>query len=174
MAVYGLGLQWLPTDRTQLTGFWEHRFFGSSIPAGEPPSAADVPQLLFARGLNTYPQNALTIPAGANVSSFVDAAFTTRIPDAAERALAVQQFLAQAGLPATVSQPVNIFAGNILLQTTGTGSVVLIGLRNSLAFSVFYTKSTSISGTGSPLPHPPVRPGQRSRRRAPSAIACRA
>jgi uncharacterized protein (PEP-CTERM system associated) len=151
--IYGLGLQWLPSDRTQVAGFWEHRFFGSSYSATVnhrlPRSSL---AFSFARGLNTYPQNALTIPAGANVSSFVDAAFATRIPDPAERALAVQQFLAQSGLPPSVSQPVNIFSASILLQTTGTASVVLIGLRNSVAFSVYYTKSSAISGTGSVLP----------------------
>ena len=31
--IYGAGLQWSPSDRTQVTGFWEHRFFGSSYSA---------------------------------------------------------------------------------------------------------------------------------------------
>jgi uncharacterized protein (PEP-CTERM system associated) len=158
--VYGAGLQWSPSDRTQVSGFWEHRFFGSSY-SGQirhrlPRTALSA---TFSRGLNTYPQNALTIPAGANVPSFVDAAFTTRIPDPAERALAVQQFVAQAGLPPTLATPVNIFSAAILLQTSISASAVLIGLRNSLAFNVFYLKSDAISGTGSVLP-PALQFGQ--------------
>jgi uncharacterized protein (PEP-CTERM system associated) len=89
---------------------------------------------------------------GANVATYLDAAFTTRIPDPAERALAVQQVIAQAGLPATLATPVNVFSGNVLLQTTATASAVLIGVRNSLAFTLFYTKSQAISGTGATLP----------------------
>ncbi len=158
--VYGAGVQWMPSDRTEVSGFWEHRFFGSSYSA---QISHRLPRTSisasFARGINTYPQNALTIPAGVNVSAFVDAAFTTRLPDPAERALAVQQFLAQSGLPASLSAPVNIFSASVLLQTTATASAVLIGLRNSLAFSLYYTKSDAITGAGSLLP-PALQFGQ--------------
>ena len=158
--IYGAGMQWSPSERTQVTGFWEHRFFGSSYSA---QINHRLPRVAFgasfARGLNTYPQNALSIPAGANVATFVDAAFATRITDPAERALAVQQFVAQTGLPPTLATPVNIFAANVQLQTTGQVSAVLIGSRNSLAFSAYYSKTEAISGTGSVLP-PALQFGQ--------------
>jgi uncharacterized protein (PEP-CTERM system associated) len=151
--IYGAGLKWAPSDRTQASGYWEHRFFGASYSAQIthrlPRTALS---LTFARGITTYPQNAVSIPAGANVAAFLDAAFQTRIPDAAERALAVQQVIAQSSLPTTLATPVNIFAANVLLQTSANASAVLIGLRNSLAFNVFYLKSASISGTGQTLP----------------------
>jgi len=151
--VYGAGMQWFPSDRTQVSGYWEHRFFGSSysvqVSHRLPRTALS---FVAARGINTYPQNALTIPAGANVLTYLDAALTTRVPDPAERALAVQQLIAQAGLPSQVVTPVNIFAANVLLQTTATATAVLIGIRNSLAFSLYYVKSEAISGTGAALP----------------------
>lgn len=151
--IYGANVAWTPSDRTSVTGFYEHRFFGSSYNAQIshrlPRTALSAS---FARGLSTYPQNALSIPAGANVASFVDAAFTTRIPDPAERALAVQQFIAQSGLPSVLATPVNVFAASVQLQTTGNVSAVVLGVRNSLAFNAYYTKSTAISGTGSALP----------------------
>ena len=159
-AIYGAGLQWFPSDRTQVSGFWEHRFFG---PSYQVQINHRLPRVAFSaafvRGLNTYPQNALTIPAGVNVPTFIDAAFKTRIPDPAERALAVQQFLAQSGFPLTLATPVNVFAANVQLQTTGSASAVWIGVRNSLAFSVYYTKSEAISGTGQVLP-PALQFGQ--------------
>ena len=150
---YGTGVEWNPSERTHVGGFWEHRFFGSSYSAQishRLPSTSF--NASYSRGLNTYPQNALTIPAGANVVNFVDAAFATRIPDPAERALAVQQFMARTGLLATTSTPVNILSPSVLLQDSGTVGIVLIGARNSLAFNVFYLKSNAISGTGSVLP----------------------
>ncbi|MEO8304494.1 MAG: TIGR03016 family PEP-CTERM system-associated outer membrane protein [Betaproteobacteria bacterium] len=151
--IYGLGGTWAPTDRMLINGFWEHRFFGSSYSfqfTDRMPRVAVSAN--FSRGLETYPQNALSIPAGANVAAFVEAAFTTRIPDPAERALAVQQFLASSGLPATLATPVNFFAANILLQNSASATVVLLGVRNSLAFNAFYLKSEAIAGTGSALP----------------------
>ena len=39
-ARYGIGFQWNPTDRTQVGGFWDHTFFGSSYSLQvEPPAA---------------------------------------------------------------------------------------------------------------------------------------
>lgn len=152
-AIYGAGAQWNPTERTQVGGWWEHRFFGSSYLAQAShrlPNAAI--RANFSRGLNSYPQLALAIPAGVTVAQFVDAAFTTRIPDPAERAIAVEQFLAASGLPPTLASPVNFYAASILLQQSATISLVLIGVRHSLSFSVFNTKSEAIAGTGQVLP----------------------
>jgi uncharacterized protein (PEP-CTERM system associated) len=160
--IYGASLQWAPSDRTNFSGVWEHRFFGSSysvqLSHRLPRTALSAS---FARGLSTYPQNALSIPAGANVASFVDQAFATRLSDPAERALAVQQFLAQAGLPTTLATPVNIFATGILLQTTGSASAVLLGVRNSVAFSVLlHEERRDIGHRARSAPDPSVRPEQ--------------
>jgi uncharacterized protein (PEP-CTERM system associated) len=160
--IYGAGGQWNPTDRTKISGFWEHRFFGSSYSLDASHRLPRVSMSAkFARQLNTYPQSALTIPAGADVAAFVDAAFTTRIPDPAERALAVQQFLAQSALPPTLATPVNVFSAQVQLQTTGNVTAVLLGARHSIALNAFYLKSVAISGEGSPLP-PALQFGQDS------------
>ena len=140
--VYGIGGQWNPGDRTQVGGFWEHRFFGSSYQLNVShrlPRAALSAN--FSRGLSSYPQLALAIPAGAAVSQFVDAAFTTRIPNPAERAAAVAQFLAASGLPPTLASPVDFYSTSITLQQSASVSLVLIGALNSLSFSLFNVKS---------------------------------
>jgi uncharacterized protein (PEP-CTERM system associated) len=157
---YGIGFQWSPTDRTHVGGFWDHTFFGASYSAHIshrlPNSALSAN---FSRGITSFPQLALVIPAGATVNQFVDAAFTTRIPDPAERALAVEQFLARAGLPPTLASPVNFYATALTLQQSGTVSLVLIGTLNSITFSVFNLKTEEISRSGEVLP-PALQFGQ--------------
>jgi len=151
--IYGAGVQWNPTERTSAGGFWEHQFFGSSFSwqiSHRLPNAAI--SASFVRGLTSYPQLALAIPAGTTVSQFLDAAFTTRIPDPAERAIAVEQFLARTGLPPTLAAPVNFYATSITLQNTQSVSLVLIGVRNSVTFTVFNVVSDAISGKGDVLP----------------------
>lgn len=152
-SIYGIGGQWQPTERTNVNGFWEHRFFGSGysldISHRLPRAALSAS---FSRDLSTYPQLALTIPAGASVAGYLNAAFTSRIQDPTERALAVEQFLARSGLPATLFTPVNFFSTTFLLQTSQRASLVLIGLRNSLAFTVFHVKSATVEGGDSELP----------------------
>ena len=158
--VYGIGGHWAPSDRTHLSGYWEHRFFGSSYSLQFthrlPNSAINAS---FSRGISSYPQQSLLIPAGASVSNFLDAAFSTRIPDPAERAVAVAQFLAQTGLPASLTSPVSVYSPTITLQENATVSLVLIGTRNSMTFTIFHVKSEAISGTGSALP-PALQFGQ--------------
>jgi uncharacterized protein (PEP-CTERM system associated) len=157
---YGIGVQWSPTDRTHVGGFWDHTFFGASYSAQishRLPNAALSAN--FSRGLSSFPQLALAIPAGATVTQFVDAAFTTRIPDPAERALAIEQFLARTGLPPTLASPVNFYATTLTLQQSATVSLVLIGTLNSVTFSLFNLTTENISRTGDVLP-PALQVGQ--------------
>jgi uncharacterized protein (PEP-CTERM system associated) len=158
--IYGFGVQWRPTERTNIGGFWEHQFFGSSYDwqlTHRLPSAAI--SASFTRGLTSYPQLALAIPAGTTVTQFLDAAFTTRIPDPAERAAAVAAFLARTGLPPTLAAPVNFYATSIQLQNAATVSLVLLGVRNSITFTAFRVESSAISGQGTELP-PALQFGQ--------------
>lgn len=151
--VYGVGLEWNPTERTQMGGFWEHRFFGSSYEwrmRHRLPNSAI--KASFTRGLASFPQNALAIPAGAGVAQFVDAAFTSRIPDPVARAQAVEQFLARSGLPSVLTSPVNIYSTQVQLQTAQDISFVVVGRRNSVTLSMFNVKTQAITGTGELLP----------------------
>ena len=151
--IYGAGMNWRPGERTSLNGYWEHQFFGSSYNwqlTHRLPNIALA--ATFTRGLSSFPQLALVIPGGVTVAQFLDAAFTTRISDPAQRAAAVAQFLAQTGLPSTLASPVNFYAQSISLLQTATLSAVWVGVRNSLAFTLFNSQSEAISGTGSALP----------------------
>jgi uncharacterized protein (PEP-CTERM system associated) len=151
--IYGAGLNWRPTERTSLNGYWEHRFFGSSY---NWQVSHRLPNIAlganFARGLSSFPQLALAVPAGITVAQFLDAAFTTRIPDPAQRAAAVAQFLAQTGLPPTLASPLNFYARSITLQQTASLSAVWAGALNALGFTLFNSRTEAISGTGSALP----------------------
>ncbi len=151
--IYGVSARWMPTERTNVDGFWEHRFFGSAYSATlshRLPRAAITAS--FTRDLSNYPQNALAIPVGANVAAYLDAAFTTRIPDPVERAVAVQEFIARNALPATLLTPVNFFATTFQLQTSQTASMVLLGVRNSITFTIFHTTSARVDESDVPVP----------------------
>jgi uncharacterized protein (PEP-CTERM system associated) len=136
-----------------LNGYWEHHFFGSSYNwdlTHRLPNVALAANL--SRGLSNYPQIALQIPNGVTVAQFLDAAFTTRIPDPVQRAQAVAQFLAQTRLPPILISPLNLYAPQITLQQSASVSAVWVGLLNSIGFTVFSTKNESITGTVSGFP----------------------
>jgi uncharacterized protein (PEP-CTERM system associated) len=151
--IYGAGLNWAPTGRTSVNGFWEHHFFGSSYSAQVSHRLPNVAlSANLSRGLSNFPQLAFQIPGGVTVAQFLDAAFTTRIPDPVERAQAVAQFLAQTGLPPVLISPLNFYNAQTSLQQSASLSAVWIGALNSIGVTLFRTKTETIAGTLAGLP----------------------
>jgi len=150
-AIYGAGLNWRPTDRTVVSGFWEHRFFGSSYQADfQHRTRLTGWRLTGSRGITTNTQQ---LQLGTGIAyDVVDAAFTGRIPDPAQRQQAVQQFLTQTGLPPFLTQPLYFFNNQILLQDRVEAAFSLFGARNSLVFTVYWSDQEPITGTGTALP----------------------
>lgn len=152
--IYGAGFQWNPNERTQAGGYWEERFFGSSYQFNashrRPNSASSINA---SRGLTTTPTS-FSVPAGVPVGQYLDAAFTTRIPDPTQRAQAVEQFLTRTGLPPTLASPVSYYGESILLTDAANASFALLGVRNALTFTLFYQRQRPITGTGEVVPAP--------------------
>jgi uncharacterized protein (PEP-CTERM system associated) len=151
--VYGLGFQWRPTDRTNVVGRWEHRYFGSSyLGTFDHRTPLSVWSVKVSRNVTTYPQSIGTLGAGASVAGFLDSLFLSTIPDADSRQQAVDQFIRDRGLPQTATGPVTLYADQIVLEQLQTATVGLFGARNSIFFTVFNVKSEPISAAGTPLP----------------------
>jgi uncharacterized protein (PEP-CTERM system associated) len=150
---YGAGANWRPTERTAVSGSWEHHFFGSSYSVQVSHRLPNVAlSANLSRGLTNFPLLSLTVPAGVAVAQFLDAAFTTRIPDPVQRAQAVAQFLAQSGLPPTLVSPLNFYTAQISLQQTASVSAVWVGALNSVGVTVFRAKNEAIEDAPPGLP----------------------
>lgn len=147
-SIYGLGLTWRPTERTDLNGFWEDRFFGSgwrlSFAHRMPRLALS---LLVSRDLGSAPQLLFALPATDNVTGLLDAAFTTRFPDPVERARVVQELIARQGLPSALGAALNIYAQRISLISSRSASAVLLGVRNSIGVTAFYLRTEDLADT---------------------------
>ncbi len=152
--VYGAGGEWRPTERTNVSGNWQNRFFGSSYLAAvthrNPFTAFNINA---SQDISTYPQQLFAGAAGGDVAALVNATFTTRIPDPVQRAQAVQQFLATSGLPATLQAPLNYYVQQVILYEQVSATFTWLGVRNSTAFTLYNRKQEVISGgTGAVLP----------------------
>jgi uncharacterized protein (PEP-CTERM system associated) len=152
-AIYGGGVEWRPSPRTKLKGQWEHRFFGSSYDFSfDNRTPLTTWDLRAARNITSYPQQLASLPASGDVAATLDQLFLSRIPDPAERQVAVNNIIASAGLPASLSSPLTIYTEQIYLQETASATAGILGARNNLIGTVYRTRTEPIEGTGTPLP----------------------
>jgi uncharacterized protein (PEP-CTERM system associated) len=152
-AIYGVGVQWRPTPRTNLVANWEHRFFGSSYLVGfdhrTPLSAVSA---RFSRNITSYPQTFLTIPPTGNVPLLLDVILSSRFPDPAQRQQIVDALITDRGLPTSISGPVNLYTQQIYLQEDGNLTLGLLGARNVVLIVGYYRRTEAITGAGGTLP----------------------
>ncbi|HXF46223.1 MAG TPA: TIGR03016 family PEP-CTERM system-associated outer membrane protein, partial [Burkholderiaceae bacterium] len=144
-AIYGAAAHWRPTERTDFEASAERRFFGTGwqlrFRHRMPRLAWDIRS---GRDVSSFPQAFLTLPPTDNVAALLDAAFTTRFPDEAERRRVVADLIARHGLPASLATETALFSQRVSLITSNSATVSLIGVRNSVALSIFSTRTEEL------------------------------
>lgn len=140
-SIYGGGFQWRPTERTVVRAVGEHRFFGTGWEAA---FSHRMPWLAWnlrtARDLSTSPQELLTLTTSGNVTSLLDAIFTTRYPDPVERARVVQDLIRRQGLPTSIGGPLTIYTQQAFILTGRSITIGFLGLTNTLSFTAGYLR----------------------------------
>lgn len=144
----GAELSWRPTERTRLEGFWEDRSFGNGYLASFSHRSPFVAwDLRASRDLSTFADSAIELPATGDLTALLDAALRTRIVDPIERARAVENFIAQRGLPRSLTGPVSVYSDQLFVRNLRSGTVTFIGTRSTLAVSGFYQRETTPEGS---------------------------
>jgi uncharacterized protein (PEP-CTERM system associated) len=146
-AVYGGGLQWRPSPRTTLSGYYEERFFGPSWSANfthrRPLSFVS---LVGSRLESTYPQAAQVLPPG-DTAAILDGILITRFPDPVERQAEVQRLIQTLGLPAFLTAPQSFYTQNVFINQRVTLSLGLTGVRNTVVLAGWTGYSENIPAT---------------------------
>jgi uncharacterized protein (PEP-CTERM system associated) len=131
---YGAGFDWTPTERTQATGFWEHRFFGtgwnvllshrfplSAIRYTDTKEVSLIPNQLTNTGLGTVYDQYFQI-------------FASLIPDPVNRDTYVRNLLNNAGIAPNAQAINNYLTNRPQVQRNQQLSLVFYGSRNSITF----------------------------------------
>ena len=147
-------MQWNPTERTNVVGNWEHRFFGSSylftFDHRTPLSAINVQA---SRNTTSYPQQFLSLPATGNVPLLAQFPSRSReFPTPRNAWMRSIKLLQDQGLPNVLTSPVNLYTQQTYLLENASATFGLLGARNNLFFTGFYAKTQPITGAGTPLP----------------------
>ena len=150
--VYGAGARWTPTPRTTLDGFIEHRFFGPSYRLDlNHRTRMTSWRLSGTRNVYTAQDQGLTL-VPPTMAEVLNDTFRSQIPDAAERDRAVQQFMQQAGLPQALTQPYSFYTNVPYISQQWSGSVGLLGRRNSFELSFLWQENQPATSTSGPQP----------------------
>lgn len=137
----GVGFDWSPGPRTQLSVAREWRFFGQadslSLNHRTPRSAW---RLGHSRSVSVMPNQAAVVGLGT-VYELLYNQLSSSYPDPAARADAVNAFLAASGIPADTVVTTGFLTERVTVQRRSEVSAVLLGQRNSLTIAGSHTDS---------------------------------
>jgi uncharacterized protein (PEP-CTERM system associated) len=150
--IAGVRVSWAPTERTELKGVYEERFFGAG---GSLQWTHRSPFVAFnltaAREPNALGTSFQLNPGAGNVESLLDAIFTTRYPNPAERAIIVGNVIAGLGVPSVLGTPVEVFADYAQLRDSVSLAAVFQGVRSTVSTRIYASKSRQLVEQDAPL-----------------------
>ncbi len=144
---YGAGFSWVPTARTQVSGNWDHYFFGEGYSLGiSHRLRRSFISVNAGRNVSTTSQAIVTGDV-IDVAGLFDFLAPPSITDPVQRRQFVLSELLRLGIPTTVVQLRNIRTTRATLSEFVNASYSIQGVRRTLAFSLFWRDTQSIPDT---------------------------
>jgi uncharacterized protein (PEP-CTERM system associated) len=151
-SIVGARISWAPTERTELKGSYERRFFGSG---GSLQWSHRSPFIGFYLNASREPSALGTSfvlnPNGGTVQTLLDAIFTTRYPNPADRAVIVNSVISGLGIPSVLGQPVEVFADYAQLRDSANVSIVFQGVRSTVITRIYAVRSRQLNQADTPF-----------------------
>ena len=144
-ASWNAGADWTPTPRTRLAATAGRRYFGStkSLDFSHRTRLTTWGANYSESVTNTHGQ--ALVPSSASTAGYLDTLFLSSIPDPVVRQVAVQSFIAQNALPASLTVPVNFLTTQTTLVKRMNASFGINGLRNTVLTNLFTSTSASLA-----------------------------
>jgi uncharacterized protein (PEP-CTERM system associated) len=145
--IEGLGLFWVPDERSRLEAHAERHFYGLGwqVQASHRGPGLSI-NVDGQRDIGSYAAALGSLLPGGSVADLLDRMLAGRITDAAQRAAAVQDLITRRGLPGTLSRPTELFSSRAEVRTTANLSVGLIGVRHVLTLHVHSLHTQDLPG----------------------------
>jgi uncharacterized protein (PEP-CTERM system associated) len=150
--IAGVRLTWAPTERTEIKGEYEERFFGKG---GTLQMTHRSPFLAISLNASRQPNalgtSFLLNPALGDTRSLLDAVFRTRYPNPADRAVIVNNVIAGLGAPSVLGAPLEVFSDYAQLRDSVILAVAFQGVRSTVITRVFASKSRQLVDKDAPV-----------------------
>lgn len=144
-SIYGVGVEWSPTERTRVAASRDRRFFGNgfaySFRHRTPLSAWD---LSYVRDVTTTPEQLGRLGLGTWYD-LIYSMLTSAFPDPIQRAAQAEKIVQASGIPASTPLTVGFVTNQVFLDRRLNASFALLGARNSVTFSAFRSRRESVS-----------------------------
>ncbi|MDD5330806.1 MAG: TIGR03016 family PEP-CTERM system-associated outer membrane protein [Sulfuricella sp.] len=131
------GFSWAITPRTELDASVGHRFFGDTHALGfSHRSRRTVWSVNYSQDITTT-QSQFFVPTSLDTAGYLNMLFTAAIPDPALRQQFVENFMVQAGIPASLFNPLNFLTNQTFLEKKLVATLALNGARNTVVLNAF-------------------------------------
>lgn len=142
---WNLGLEWTPTPRTRFGASFGKRYFGNNNSFDfSHRTRLTTWGASYSENVTTTHSQALA-PASVTTAGYLDTLFLASVPDPAARQLAVESFIAQNALPASLTVPLNFLTTQTSLVKRWQGSFGVHGVRNTVLTNVFRQNSEALA-----------------------------
>jgi uncharacterized protein (PEP-CTERM system associated) len=149
--LWSAGLEWTPTARTRLVATAGKRFDDDAYSLEFRHRTRLTSWGATYNEDVTSSRSELFLPITSDTATALDPLFSARYPDPVARQKAIQEFIAQNGLPPSLGAPANFFSQELFLQKRWLASVAINGVRNTLIASFFSeTRKALFSSLGLP------------------------
>jgi uncharacterized protein (PEP-CTERM system associated) len=131
------GPEWTPTPRTRLAATTGRRYFGPSHSLDFSHRTRLTTWRVEYNEDVTTTRGEFLVPTNVDTASFLDSLFLSLIPDPIARQIAVQNFITQLGLPASLVIPLNFVTTTPFIVKRLRASFGIQGVRNTVMANVF-------------------------------------
>jgi uncharacterized protein (PEP-CTERM system associated) len=149
-ATFGYGADWTPTERTQLSLFREHRFFGNghtiSFNHRMPLTAI---RFTDSKSVVTSSPNTQASGPQGTYYDLLYSQLAASVPDPIQRSQQVLALLQQSGISPNATITNGFLAARVTVQRRQELSLVLNGLRNTATYTLFQSVVDSLGAATS-------------------------
>lgn len=136
--IAGGRFSWAPTERTELKGSYEQRFFGNGGSLQWTHRSPFIGLTVSAAREPTATGSSFVLAANSgSVQSLLDAIFTTRYPDPSQRAVVVNGVIAGLGIPNVLGEPLEVFSNYAQLRDSFNTAIIFQGVRSTVITRLF-------------------------------------
>lgn len=149
---WSTGFIWTPSQRTNVSASVGRQFFGNTASlVANVRSRRTVWSINYGDTITTS-RAQFTLPAAIDTAALLDQLLTATIPDPVQRQLAVAAYMAEAGLPPSLSESINFLSNRYMRQKLLQLSSGFNWARSSAVVSLHASERTALSDEQSDSP----------------------